>query len=330
MIRHQSTAAVLACLGVLASFPHVAWGQLEDAFDDRVGYASSETELTLPPEIGRQDDRFTHVIEPGAMAAEIDSPPWHSNDLIAPMSFACPTDGYCDTPCPACRQARYTGRSVSLDALVVTNSRVRWNSGNRNAAIGSRLTLRNEQHDGSGIEFRFSGVRLPDQSYYSSFTNRASDHSRDLFQFDLDFYKRVWFGETNVTFSIGPRLSNLGGPTPRSGSAGSFLPLEWPSGNSSTAGGIGFGVAFDHPLYRSQISQLSVVGHARQSWLTTALELPTGGYSGDSFRRHEAGLGLEYRRQLSQGSLNLRAMWETQTGGFANTNGISLSVGYQW
>ncbi len=324
--RVGSFAFAAALLGAAASvFAY------ESAYPLESGAAVSEDGmLIVPPGAIQPADPLTapYASQPDRVVVDQQL---FANGLVVPAGYRCPSEGHCETPCIACRQAQFAGWAAAFDLLLY---RPIWAGGDAtivhsnessDGGVGPRFTLRHEAYDGNGIEMRIGGIAFSDLKFIdSSATPTLVDGEIEMFQFDFDLTQRFWIGDSSLVFGVGPRAASLMyriGPTPE-------LQVN--------TGGAGVSALLDRPIWRSSKTTFAAIGYGRASLMGGNVENAAGATVADgTMSILEAGFGLEMRRQWGRGDFLGRVTfdsqwWEPNIMAPIYVDGVGLRVGYQW
>lgn len=253
------------------------------------------------------------------------------NGIVIPAGYECPTEGCCGAPCPACRQARFHGWSVFAEVIsrdpAFAGGTLTLSDSDDHAAAGPRITFGYEGRNGGGVEFRFSGVAFDELGVFGLAPSPGDlpvPSEMRVFQFDTDFYQRLWIGDTSLVVSAGLRGAELGFQI---GSAAEEV---------TNAFGLGGGLALNRPLHRTDRSSLAWIAHGRFSALAGDIESPEDTrYADGTLSILEAGLGLECRNRWGRGDFVTRGLleyqhWDSNMMTPVSFAGASFGVGYQW
>ena len=350
MNTHRTVAAWLAAFG---AFALAAPAGAQSDYGRSV-YAAPPTPTASPPADDTPvTERFFEAewtepesiveIPPGSLTAEDDPLPWRAEEIDGAMERERFEQVEFE---PAIRMNR-VGWSTALDFLVYSTNDNDYYYGDVYQATGAgvRLTATYENEQGSGIQYRLShlGHSFSPRPRYSYFSTPTDSDLRDRVNYDqqlfaIDLTQRMEVGETSVAFGIGPRLArqqiqykeNPGYTDTRFDS--SDLQVH--------AAGIGLGAGVERLIYRDEISEISLLGHARQSWYLGAADDGTGDTGETTFSIREIAGGVEWRREWGRGDLILQGMYELQES-YVNrasrvawtpstNHGVALRIGYQW
>lgn len=270
------------------------------------------------------------VVAPGALAISPQPQPLQANGLVVPAGYECPSEGHCGTPCPACRQARYTGWSAMAELLSFQPSYSSSGYSTLNApssSAGMRFQIGHEASDGRGATARFASINFEDMPTVVMFTvEPLAPTSIETFLFDFDLTQRLWIGDTSLVLGAGPRFAHL------SIHRADLVKFD------VNAGGIGGSLVMNRPLWRGETAQLSAIGRGGASLLGGGLiEAGKEGnkLADSSMLVADFGFGVEWRDRSRWGDLYLRLMaesqwWDTTFYEPVVLNGLSLSFGHQW
>lgn len=243
-----------------------------------------------------------------------------------PTSYVCPTGGRCGSPCRACRQARLTGWTAAVE-LSALSPRIPMNDfrvDQDEAVAGVGVVFGREGHRGGGIRAKVWGIDSDDLRLRNN-VNPTIVTAADFraIQVDVDFYQRMWIGDTSLLVGVGPRAAGL-----RFGS---------PSAPTILAGaGAGVTAELRRAFYRTQSTEIALVGSGELSMLTGELEDgPTQLLHDASITIGEAAFGVESRHQWGRGDLVFRYLFETQVWNATAFDEVGLigsrfQFGYQW
>lgn len=327
----------LAAIAVAAS----VWLAGAGAFGQTAGQGSAVTEeglLIVPPgaiapepaPVQYVTDEAPAVVQAGGVpAGVVTTDQLCANGLVVPSGYQCPTEGHCASPCIACRQSRFTGWSTAFDAMLMTASfaggTITYDGDDRNVS-GVRWTLQHESCDGGGFELRLSGAGSDEIFMVNTGGSTPSVDTAEIAfgQLDVDFYQRVWIGDSSLVLGVGPRVGVL-----RSKFGADTEAIV-------SGGGAGVSAALDRPFWQSEQCRLAYVGYGRAGFVSGSFESPEGVRRADgTLSVMEAGFGIEIRRLLWGGDIVGRLMlesqwWESNMMQPVVLDGITLRCGYQW
>ncbi|TWT88384.1 hypothetical protein Mal64_18640 [Pseudobythopirellula maris] len=318
--------ALLCCAGwrvptAEAQQAQVAMGDYDALLSDQ---PAEETHWTIVPPQPPLDNPMAPPAE-GPMASPADLAPTYDPEVQIAAAF-CPTGGCCPEPCRACRQARLTGWSVigGISSATVGHSNTSFTYAEESQLTGGQLKIAHESSRGGGYRVAFRSWDDEISIQGSAAPHLSSQANVTFSTFDFDLYQRVWVGDTSLVLGAGVRAAHqevdfLNGSNPGFGGGGLSAFLE-----------------FRRSLYRSELSEVSVLGYGRYSQMLGTFEETTPGFQPTAAMGiAETGLGLEYRRRLGRGDLILQYMADAQLWSSSNLGdhallGDSFMVGYQW
>lgn len=279
-------------------------------------------------------DPFT-VIQPGAMAEEIDSPPWHEDEMIGPIT----ADEMEVIEYESVQEDVRTGWSSSLDVLALWSTYSYNARDNNNVSIGTRLTLSYEDALGSGVTWRFSTVNgtnpIHVASTYSALEriDHYDDQRFDQQRLDLDFTQRVSVGKSSFRFGFGPRLARQQRRYIHKSPSRFSSYYYDTSDREYLAAGVGVSIEFERLMLSTASSELTFVGHARYGWLYGGIDNGGNSYDDMAMSVREIGGGLEWKRQWGDGDLVVSGLAEMQD--YSSIlgslyHGVALRIGYEW
>ncbi|WP_146441860.1 hypothetical protein [Botrimarina colliarenosi] len=285
--------------------------------------------LILPPGAMQPSDPNAYLMaDPPPVVVEQQL---FANGLVVPAGYQCPTEGHCQTPCVACRQAQYVGWSLNVDLLVFepyyadASSTLVHDDDATEGTLGLRLTFGHENSSGGGMEFRFSGTDFDELGILDSGApNTLQPGEIQTFQFDFDLTQRIWIGDSSIVFGVGPRAASL---MHRFGADPEVR---------ANAGGLGLSATLYRPFWRSEKCQFAAIGFGRGSLMGGEIVNADDQLLADgTLSVLEAGFGLEMRRQWGRGDFVGRLLfesqwWESNLMQPIYFDGLSFRLGYQW
>ncbi len=247
--------------------------------------------------------------------------------LPPPCCDVCGSSNGCECDVPWCRSGWKLGLELyGLQSNITDNAFGPWPDDGGGAA---EISLGYEWLSGFGIRANW-------WSFFEDANVQGPDVELSMGTFQLDFYKAIVAGHSELLIGAGP--------------AGGVLKFRIPSLNDRTefrGGGASVFAEGYYPFLRRPLWELAFVGASRMTLLTGDWRDSGGGIvddtDGDSMSIWEIGFGLEFRHRFGKCYDNfwfLQAMPEHQVwtsewmgdelGSSVALSGLNLNLGFSW